>query len=201
MILLYLEIAEPIFEPCRKSNSFILPGPFCAVQTPCLPLALAKPSAMWAAFCSCWTETNLIPASGNRSSASINAEPTIPNTSVTPCDTSVSTNASDAVILIGTFCGTGSGLCAGIPGAGAAEHVLTWVPRLDGLANFRTEERPLLALGFNILRLFYGNANIHNDTPGEKGKIFYRNFSTRMVTKHDIYNYKYQIFILSLIML
>src|SRR5437016_4797871 len=40
-----------------------------------------------------------MPASGKRSSASIYAEPTMPNTSFTPCATSVSTNASDGVIF------------------------------------------------------------------------------------------------------
>ena len=40
-----------------------------------------------------------MPASGNRSSASMYAEPTMPNTSFTPLATSVSTNASDGVIF------------------------------------------------------------------------------------------------------
>src|SRR5688572_5679332 len=41
-----------------------------------------------------------MPAAGKRSSASIYAEPTIPNTSVTPCATIVSTNASLGVMRI-----------------------------------------------------------------------------------------------------
>src|SRR6266700_3335403 len=40
-----------------------------------------------------------MPARGKRSSASMYAEPTMPNTSVTPCATSVSTNASAGVIF------------------------------------------------------------------------------------------------------
>src|SRR6185369_12378654 len=49
--------------------------------------------------CSCATEMKRMPASGKRSSASMYADPTIPNTSFTPCATSVSTNASDGVIV------------------------------------------------------------------------------------------------------
>src|SRR5450432_741902 len=49
--------------------------------------------------CSCATEMKRMPASGNRSSASMYAEPTMPNTSVTPCATSVSTKASEGVIV------------------------------------------------------------------------------------------------------
>ena len=44
-----------------------------------------------------------IPASGKRSSASMKAEPTIPNTSVTPWDTRVSTKASLPVIRVGSL--------------------------------------------------------------------------------------------------
>jgi hypothetical protein len=40
-----------------------------------------------------------MPAAGKMSSASMYAEPTMPKISVTPCDTSVSTKASDAVIF------------------------------------------------------------------------------------------------------
>src|SRR5438046_5702608 len=54
---------------------------------------------MCPAPCSCATEMKRMPASGNRSSASMYAEPTIPKTSFTPCATSVSTNASDGVIF------------------------------------------------------------------------------------------------------
>src|SRR5215470_5823812 len=54
---------------------------------------------MCPAPCSCATEMKRMPASGNRSSASMYAEPTIPNTSFTPCATSVSTKASDGVIF------------------------------------------------------------------------------------------------------
>src|SRR5947209_7104649 len=50
--------------------------------------------------CSCATEMKRMPASGNRSSASIYAEPTMPNTSVTPCATRVSTKASDGVMVL-----------------------------------------------------------------------------------------------------
>src|SRR4051794_24753033 len=39
-----------------------------------------------------------MPATGNRSSASMYADPTMPNTSFTPCASSVSTNASEGVI-------------------------------------------------------------------------------------------------------
>jgi hypothetical protein len=70
---------------------------------------------MWAAFCS-WTYaevkwererskkisttgTNLIPAEGKRSKASIKAEPTIPKHELTLFATSVSTNASEFDIL------------------------------------------------------------------------------------------------------
>src|SRR5215471_8644689 len=49
--------------------------------------------------CSCATDTKRMPASSNKSSASMYAEPTIPNTSRTPCATSVSTKASDGVIF------------------------------------------------------------------------------------------------------
>src|SRR5450432_480455 len=49
--------------------------------------------------CSWATEMKRITASGNRSSASMYAEPTMPNTSVTPCATSVSTKASDGVMV------------------------------------------------------------------------------------------------------
>ncbi len=38
---------------------FVAPGPLVAMQTPGLPLALAYPSAMWAAHCSCLTRTCL----------------------------------------------------------------------------------------------------------------------------------------------
>src|SRR5512141_1022816 len=53
---------------------------------------------MCAAPCSCATGMKRMPAAGKMSSASMYAEPTMPKTSVTPCETSVSTNASDAVI-------------------------------------------------------------------------------------------------------
>ena len=36
---------------------FVAPGPEVAIATPTLPLARAKPSAMWAAPCSCRTRT------------------------------------------------------------------------------------------------------------------------------------------------
>src|SRR4051812_27203361 len=54
---------------------------------------------MCAAFCSCATETNRIPASGKRSCASMYADPTMPNVSLTPCASSVSMKASLGVIL------------------------------------------------------------------------------------------------------
>src|SRR2546427_7613726 len=54
---------------------------------------------MWPAPCSCATEMKRMPARGKRSSASMYAEPTMPNTSVTPRATSVSTKASDGVIF------------------------------------------------------------------------------------------------------
>src|SRR5690349_17233626 len=53
---------------------------------------------MCAAFCSWATLKRRMPAPGKRSSASMYAEPTMPNTSLTLCETSVSTNASDGVI-------------------------------------------------------------------------------------------------------
>src|SRR6185437_806353 len=42
-----------------------------------------------------------MPAAGKMSSASMHAEPTMPNTSLTPFATSVSTNASEGVISVG----------------------------------------------------------------------------------------------------
>src|SRR6266536_551716 len=55
---------------------------------------------MCPAPCSCTVGMNRMPAAGNRSSASMYADPTMPNTSVTPCATSVSTNASEAVMRV-----------------------------------------------------------------------------------------------------
>src|SRR6267378_5029485 len=55
---------------------------------------------MWAAPCSCTVGTKRMPAAGNRSSASMYAEPTMPNTSLTPCATRVSTNASEGVMRV-----------------------------------------------------------------------------------------------------
>src|SRR5207302_1659899 len=77
-----------------------MPGPFCAMHTPWRPETREKPSAMWAAPCSCTVGTKRMPAAGKRSSASMYAEPTMPNTSVTPCATSVSTNASEGVMRV-----------------------------------------------------------------------------------------------------
>src|SRR5690242_1006038 len=54
---------------------------------------------MWPPPCSCATEMKRMPAAGKRSSASMYAEPTMPKTFLTPCATSVSTNASDGVIV------------------------------------------------------------------------------------------------------
>ena len=76
------------------------PGPFCAMQAWGRPVTRASPSAACAAACSCATEMKRMPASGNRSRASMNADPTSPNTSVTPSATSVSTSASEGVIVL-----------------------------------------------------------------------------------------------------
>ena len=77
-----------------------MPGPFCAMHTPCRPDTREKPSAMWPAPCSCATEMKRIPAVWNKSNASMYAEPTMPKMSVTPCATIVSTNASEGVIRV-----------------------------------------------------------------------------------------------------
>ncbi len=71
---------------------------------------------MWPPPCSCATEMKRMPASGNRSSASMYAEPTMPKTSLTPWATSVSTNASDGVIfcLPVTATGSSTGLFIGL---------------------------------------------------------------------------------------
>ncbi len=79
-------------------TKLVMPGPFCAMHTPCRPVTREKPSAMCAAPCSCTVGMKRMPAAGNRSRASMYAEPTMPKTSVTPCATSVSTNASDGVM-------------------------------------------------------------------------------------------------------
>ena len=80
-------------------TKFAAPGPFWAMQACGLAVTLARPSAACAAACSCATGMNRIPASGKRSSASMKADPTSPNTSRTPSATSVSTRASEAVIF------------------------------------------------------------------------------------------------------
>src|SRR6187402_3959665 len=54
---------------------------------------------MWPAPCSCTTGINRMPAGAKISIASMKAEPMMPNMSVTPFATIVSTKASEGVIL------------------------------------------------------------------------------------------------------
>ena len=89
-------------------TKLVIPGPFWAMQTPGLLVTLLYPSAMCTAFCSCWTEMNLIPAAGKISSASMKAEPTIPKTFLVPLATKVSVNASLEVIFVGFVLHSGS---------------------------------------------------------------------------------------------
>ena len=89
------------------------PGPFWAMQAWGLPVTRARPSAACAAACSWATGMKRMPASGNRSRASMNADPTNPKTSVTPSATSVSTSASEGVIVLFAMC---SLAVLGVPG-------------------------------------------------------------------------------------
>src|SRR5918998_2324924 len=79
---------------------FVIPGPFCPTTTPALPVMRPQASSMCAALCSWRTGTKSMPASGNRSSASMKADPTIPDTWSTISATIVSTIASLGVILV-----------------------------------------------------------------------------------------------------
>jgi len=76
------------------------PGPFWAMQHCGFPVTRANPSAAWQAACSWATGTKRMPASGKRSRASMKADPTMPNTVVTPSAAIVSTNASLGVIFV-----------------------------------------------------------------------------------------------------
>src|SRR6185295_19225812 len=101
-------------------------------------LTLAYPSAMWAAPCSWTTGTSLMPAGAKMSMASMKADPMMPNMSVTPLATNVSTNASDGVIR----CTPCTGVRAA-PVASAIESSSTWNgERMSGDWNktFRTLE-------------------------------------------------------------
>src|SRR6516164_4585427 len=60
---------------------------------------------MWIAPCSCATGTKRMPAAGKISSASMNADPTMPKTWVTPWVARVSTNASEGPIFCDALMG------------------------------------------------------------------------------------------------
>ena len=47
-------------------TKLVIPGPFCAMHTPVLPVARENPSAMWTAFCSCCTDMNLVETNMNQ---------------------------------------------------------------------------------------------------------------------------------------
>ena len=77
-----------------------MPGPFWPITTPWRPDTRLKPSAMWAAPCSCTTGTSSIPAGSKMSMASMKALPMIPKMVSTPWATIVSTNASLGVMRV-----------------------------------------------------------------------------------------------------
>ena len=77
-----------------------MPGPFWPITTPWRPETREKPSAMWAAPCSCTTGTSSMPAGSKMSMASMKALPIMPKMVSTPWATMVSTNASLGVMRV-----------------------------------------------------------------------------------------------------
>ena len=84
---------ESMFAVAIPVMRLVAPGPEVAKQAPALPLALAKPSAMWAAPCSWRAMTNLRSEFQSSSHMGRTAPPVTPNRISTPSRSRASTKA------------------------------------------------------------------------------------------------------------
>ena len=84
---------ESMFAVATPVTRLVAPGPEVARQTPTLPLALAKPSAMWAAPCSWRATTNRRSELQSSSHMGRIAPPVTPNRVSTPSRPRASTKA------------------------------------------------------------------------------------------------------------
>src|SRR6476660_6085503 len=77
-----------------------MPGPFCAIAMPILPVERVYPSQIRPPLVSCATSQNVMPAFGKRSEIGMNAEPMMPKACSMPCICKTFTKASSVVIFM-----------------------------------------------------------------------------------------------------
>src|SRR5687768_8689710 len=92
---------ESMYASASPVTMFVIPGPEVTKTTPALPVALAYPSAIWAAPCSCLVSTSSISFCWHSTSKIFNTTPPgNPKTVLTPSRLNDSQNISAPVIFI-----------------------------------------------------------------------------------------------------